>query len=130
MTLTAALAMSSCQKEIESGPVADGTKVDATFSINLGMATKAFADGTTVDKLYAGIYELGAADEYTWVADNADAPIAISAGAATVTFNGKIALGKSYKVVFWAQKEGAPYAIDWAKSATTAPKVNGLKISS
>ena len=123
MTAAAVMAASSCQKEIGEGPIADGTKVDATFSIDLGAATKAFADGTTVDKLYAGIYELGAADEFTWIADNADAPIAISAGAASVTFNGKIALGKSYKVVFWAQKEGAPYAIDWAKSATTGPTV-------
>ena len=123
MAAAAVMAASSCQKEIGEGPIADGTKVDATFSIDLGAATKAFADGTTVDKLYAGIYELGAADEFTWIADNADAPIAISAGAASVTFNGKIALGKSYKVVFWAQKEGAPYAIDWAKSATTGPTV-------
>ena len=123
MTAAAVMAATSCQKEIGEGPAADGTKVNATFSIDLGAATKAFADGTTVDKLYAGIYEIGAADEYTWIADNADAPIAISAGAASVTFNGKIALGKSYKVVFWAQKEGAPYAIDWAKSVTTGPTV-------
>ena len=123
MTAAAVMAATSCQKEIDGGPAADGTKVNATFSIDLGAATKAFADGTTVDKLYAGIYEIGAADEYTWVADNADAPIAISGGAASVTFNGKIALGKSYKVVFWAQKEGAPYAIDWAKSVTTGPTV-------
>ena len=123
MALAVAMTVSSCQKEIGTGVTPDGTVVNATFSVNLGAATKAFADGTTVDQLYAGIYELGAADEYTWVADNADAPIAISAGAATVTFNGKIALGKSYKVVFWAQKEGAPYAIDWAKSATTGPAV-------
>ena len=123
MTAAAVMAATSCQKEIGEGPAADGTKVNATFSIDLGAATKAFADGTTVDKLYAGIYEIGAADEYTWIADNADAPIAISAGGASVTFNGKIALGKSYKVVFWAQKEGAPYAIDWAKSVTTGPTV-------
>ncbi len=123
MTAAAVMAATSCQKEIDGGPAADGTKVNATFSIDLGAATKAFADGTTVDKLYAGIYEIGAADEYTWVADNGDAPVAISAGGASVTFNGKIALGKSYKVVFWAQKEGAPYAIDWAKSVTTGPTV-------
>ena len=123
LTIAAAMVVSSCQKEIEQGPVVDGSTVNASFSINLGTATKAFADGTSVDQLYAGIYEIGANDAYTWVADNADAPVAISAGAATVTFNGKIALGKSYKVVFWAQKEGAPYAIDWAKSATTGPAV-------
>lgn len=123
LTIAAVMAVASCQKEIGQGPVFDGTTVNASFSINLGATTKAFADGTSVDQLYAGIYEIGANDAYTWVADNADAPIAISAGAATVTFNGKIALGKSYKVIFWAQKEGAPYSIDWAKSATTGPAV-------
>ena len=123
LTIVAVMAVSSCQKEIGQGPVEDGITVNAAFSINLGAATKAFADGTSVNRLYAGIYEIGAADEYTWVADNADAPITISAGTATVTFDGKIVLGKSYKVVFWAQKEGAPYVIDWAKSATSGPAV-------
>ena len=124
LTLAAALTVTSCLKEVEGGAVYDdGTFVDATFSVVLGPQTKAFADGTTVDKLYAGIYEIGANDAYTWKADNADAPAAISGKAATVEFTGKIQLGKSYKVVFWAQKEGAPYAIDWAKSATTGPAV-------
>lgn len=124
LTLAAALTVASCQQELEGGSVYDdGTTVDATFAVNLSPQTKAFADGTTVDKLYAGIYEMGANDAYTWVADNADAPIAISAGGATVTFNGKITLGKSYKVVFWAQKQDAPYAINWATTATTGPTV-------
>ena len=124
LTLAAALSVTSCLKDIEGGAAAgDGDVVDATFSVVLGPQTKAFADGTTVDKLYAGIYEIGTNNAYTWAADNADAPVAISSKAATVTFNGKIELGKSYKVVFWAQKEGAPYAIDWAKTATTGPIV-------
>ena len=124
LTLAAALSVTSCLKDIEGGAAyGDGDVVDATFSVVLGPQTKAFADGTTVDKLYAGIYEIGANNAYTWAADNADAPVAISSKAATVTFNGKIELGKSYKVVFWAQKEGAPYAIDWAKTATTGPIV-------
>lgn len=124
LTLAAALTVASCQQELVGGSAYDdGSTVDATFAVNLGVQTKAFADGTTVDKLYAGIYEIGTSDSYTWVADNSASPIAISAGAATVTFNGKIKLGKSYKVVFWAQKEGAPYAIDWAKNVTTGPTV-------
>ena len=122
LVLAAAMAATSCQKVLENGAGYDGTTVNATFSINLGTATKALADGTTVDKLYAGVYEVNGTT-YTWVADNADAPATISSKAANVSFNGKIELGKSYKVVFWAQKQGAPYAIDWAKSATTGPAV-------
>lgn len=124
LTLAAALTVASCQQELVGGSAYDdGSTVDATFAVNLGVQTKAFADGTTVNELYAGIYEIGANNAYTWVADNSASPIAISAGAATVTFNGKIKLGKSYKVVFWAQKEGAPYAIDWAKTGTAGPTV-------
>lgn len=124
LALVTVFTLASCQQDklIEGSAPGDSTFVDATFSIALGPQTKAISDGTTVDKLYAGIYEVSGAT-YTWVADNADAPVAISSKAATVTFNGKIELGKSYKVVFWAQKQGAPYAIDWAKSATTGPAV-------
>ena len=124
LSLVTVFTLASCQQDklIEGSAPGDSTFVDATFSIALGPQTKAISDGTTVDKLYAGIYEVSGAT-YTWVADNADAPVAISSKAATVTFNGKIELGKSYKVVFWAQKQGAPYAIDWAKSATTGPAV-------
>ncbi len=124
LALVTVFTLASCQQDklIEGSAPGDSTFVDATFSIAIGPQTKAISDGTTVDKLYAGIYEVSGAT-YTWVADNADAPVAISSKAATVTFNGKIELGKSYKVVFWAQKQGAPYAIDWAKSATTGPAV-------
>lgn len=124
LSLVTVFTLASCQQDklIEGSAPGDSTFVDATFSIALGPQTKAISDGTTVDKLYAGIYEVSGAT-YTWVADNADAPVAISSKAAAVTFNGKIELGKSYKVVFWAQKQGAPYAIDWAKSATTGPAV-------
>lgn len=133
LTLAAALTVTSCLKEVEGGSAAydDGTLVDATFSVTLGPQTKAkaFADGTTVNQLYAGIYEIGSTEQaltYTYVAHTTDA-VAIEDGTdgrgGSVTFNGKIKLGKSYKVVFWAQNDGAPYTIDWAKSATSGPNV-------
>ena len=126
LSLAAVFILGSCQQnEFIDGHAAtgDGTAVDATFSIALGSPTKAFSDGTTVDRLYVGIYEIGSNDVLTWVADNADAPATISSKAASVTFSDKIMIGKSYKVVFWAQKQGAPYFIDWAKSFTTGPTV-------
>ena len=124
-TLATALSVVSCQLDKIGGPAApdDGTLVDATFSMVLGTNTKAFADGTTVDKLYAGIYELGADGSFTWVADNSSAPASISNKTATVTFSGKLQRGKSYRVVSWAQKSGAPYTIDWATSGTAGPVV-------
>ena len=128
LTLAGLLTAASCQpdKLIGGSAAAGEGTVNATFSVELGPQTKAIADGTTANKLYAGIYEVNVSQQvttYTWVADNADAPVAISAKAASVTFNGKIELGKSYKVVFWAQEQDAPYAIDWAKTATTGPTI-------
>ena len=122
LALATLLTTASCVKELEDNHVnADGT-ADITLAVSLGPQTRALADGSTVDQLYAGIYEVSG-DDFTWVADNAGAPASISGKAANVTFTGKITLGKSYKVVFWAQKEGAPYAIDWAKGVTTGPSV-------
>ncbi len=122
LALATLLMAASCGKELESKEENAGGTANITLDVSLGPQTKAFADGTTVDKLYAGLYEVNGSD-YTWVADNSDAPAAISGKAANVTFSGKIILGKSYKVVFWAQKDGAPYSIDWAKDLTTGPTV-------
>ena len=124
--LASVFTMVSCQPEkITDGPSANGDDiyVDATFSIALGSQTKAFSDGTTVDRLYVGVYEVGADNAFTWVADNSGAPAAISNRAASVSFNGKLMRTKSYKVVFWAQKEGAPYTIHWSETAETGPFV-------
>ena len=47
LTHAVSLAVTSCMKEVEEGSVADGgTFVDATFVVDLGPQTKAFADGT------------------------------------------------------------------------------------
>ena len=126
LALATALTAASCAKELEGNKVAEGGTATITLSVSLGPQTKTIADGTTVDKLYAGIYEIGGtqqAPEFTWVADNSDNLATITNKAATVEFTGKIELGKSYKVVLWAQNTDAPYSIDWAKSATTGPTV-------
>ena len=120
VAIIAAAAVYACNKQadcLEAGPV------DATFSVSVGQETKAFADGSKVDKLYVGIYALGENNSFTWVADNSDSPAEVSGGKATVTFNGKIVKGHSYKAVFWAQKDGAPYIIDWSKTVKTGPIV-------
>ena len=119
----AALTAVSCVKENERGDVSNGLTADLTLSVSLGTQTKAYADGTTVDKLYAGLYEQTSSSELVWVADNSDNPAAIVSKTASVTFNGKIERTKSYKVIFWAQKQGAPYSIDWAKNVTTGPTI-------
>ncbi len=119
LTLAAALTVASCQQELEGGSVYDdGTTVDATFAVNLGPQTKAFADGTMVDQLYAGIYEITGTDTYAHVT-HTESPAAISGKTGEVSFTGKIKRGHSYKIVFWAQKEGAPYTLAWGDAAPT-----------
>lgn len=120
LTLAAALTVTSCLKEVEGGSAAydDGTLVDATFSVTLGPQTKAFADGTTVNQLYAGIYEITSTDIYAHVT-HTESPAAISGKTGEVSFTGKIKRGHSYKIVFWAQKEGAPYTLAWDDAAPT-----------
>lgn len=125
LTMMAAVALTSCRRE----PVNDaengvGTFVDATFTVALGPETRAYADGTSVNRLYAGIYEVSSPGKFIWVADNADDPASISGKAATVTFTGKLLLGSSYKVVFWAQKEGESFTIDWGRTTTVGPVVD------
>lgn len=122
LPLATALALASCQSEQNAVP-GDGTPVDATLSVVLGPQARAFADGTTVDRLYAGIYEIRSAGEYVLVAENSASPAGISDKTGTVSFPAKILRGVSYRIVLWAQKEGAPYTIDWASTATTGPTV-------
>lgn len=121
LALATLFAAASCSREPQ-GTVPGGKTADITLSVSLGAQTRAFADGTTVDKLYVGLYEAGESS-WTWVADNADEPAAVSGKTATVTFQGKLVPGQSYRVVFWAQKDGAPYTLDWARTATTGPSV-------
>ena len=125
MAMAMALALAGCTREplaVPGGGPGDGGFVDATFAVVLGPRTKAFADGTQAVKLYAGLYEMGANSSFTYVTHTAT-PIDISSLKATVTFNGKVHRGNDYRMVFWAQAEGAPYSIDWATAATTGPTV-------
>ena len=121
--LATLLTAASCVKDLIGIGISKDAPADITISVALGAETKAFADGTTVNKLYAGIYEVGAQGEFIWVADNSSAPATINNKAASISFYDKIQLGKCYIVVFWAQAEGSPYSIDWATSSLSGPSV-------
>ena len=125
LTLAAALSLASCQpdKLIGDKDGGDGKAANISITVSLGPKTKAFADGTKADKLFAGLYEIGNGPTYTHITHTAEAIAIDNEMRATVTFNGQIHRGNSYRLVFWAQKEGAPYSIDWATAATTGPTV-------
>lgn len=123
LTLAAALTVASCQKELQAGPNGEGPAVNASFAVSLGDAmTKAFADGTTVDKVYAALYEVDSDGAYKFVAE-AD-PAEIKDRQATVQINGKLKKGKSYRVAFWAQKAAEAAA----EGSTTAPAASAYSV--
>jgi len=114
LTLAGLFAMASCQLEQPVSPYGADT-VSASFTVDLGDLTKAYADGTKADRLQAGLYERGQAG-YTYVDKVTDAEVSGKAG--TIAFNGKLEKGKEYVVAFWAQDaDCTAYALDWGASA-------------
>lgn len=95
----------SCQKE--NFEVAEGDYADVSFTTELpsGVATKAIADGQTVNKLYYEVY--AAEDAEGTVAPVTKGDVTVTAGTASV--NVRLVKNKSYTVFFWAQYEGENY---------------------
>ena len=98
----------SCQKE--NFEVADGDYAEVSFTADLpGVATKAIADGQTVNKLYYEVY----------AAEDADGNVAADATAVTkgsevvsggtASINVRLVKNKKYTVFFWAQYEETGY---------------------
>ena len=98
----------SCQKE--DFAVAEGDYAEVSFTADIpGIATKAIADGNTVNKLYYEVY--AASDAEGTVDANAEAVAEgtadVAAGDATV--NVRLVKNKKYTIFFWAQYEGQGY---------------------
>ncbi len=108
--LTAAIAgllmAASCQKE--DFAVAEGDYAEVSFTADLpGVATKAIADGQTVNKLYYEVYTVET-DGVTPVGEPVyDATTDVDAGKATV--NVRLIKNKPYTVFFWAQYDNDNY---------------------
>ncbi|MBP5373312.1 MAG: Ig-like domain-containing protein [Bacteroidales bacterium] len=95
-----------------------GPSATVSFDLNFsGIATRAFADGQSVNQLYVGVYNEDGT--YYPTVSAATTPIAVSAG--TATFQANLVKGISYKIVFWAQKGGnGVYAIDFPGKKVSA----------
>ena len=98
------LLTTACQKENDL--LGNG---EATISFEIStpqMATRAFSDGTTATQLQYAVYDANN-ERITRIAPD------------TTTINGstqvniQLAAGKTYKVLFWAANEDAPYTIDF-----------------
>lgn len=123
--LTAAIAgllmAASCQKE--DFAVAEGDYAEVSFTADLpGAATKAIADGQTVNKLYYEVYTVET-DGVTPVGEPVyDATTDVDAGKATV--NVRLIKNKPYTVFFWAQYEDnnytSPYTVTDLKNVSVS----------
>ena len=99
------LMAASCQKE--SFGSLDGDYADVLFTTEIpsGVATRAIADGTTVNKLYYEVYEVTGEGENSVMGTSPviDAVAAISGGNTTISV--RLQKNKKYTAIFWAQHE-------------------------
>ncbi|MBQ7855828.1 MAG: right-handed parallel beta-helix repeat-containing protein [Alistipes sp.] len=99
--LAAMVVAASCATEpAETTVVPAGTEVEVSFSTELpGLASRAIADGNTVDEVLYGIY---AADGD--LLEDISGTLEMTNGVATLQT--RLVSGKTYTFVFWAQKSG------------------------
>ena len=106
-----AMLFTACQDEEVKAVVDGDTTVSITAQLPTGVSTRAYADGTTATKLTYAIYETGQTTP-------------LITGNATfdnlkTTVNVRLANGKTYDMLFWAQADGAPYSFNPATQKVT-----------
>lgn len=132
MTIAALLTAASCQKEFTNSPdpALGGKPVVTTFSVDLGVATKASAstaldNGTTVNKLYVAAFgkEDGKLVSTSLVDNNA-----VTATGPSTQVKLTLSKGQAYDIVFFWMYDGA-YTVTFSDgpTATFAYKTSGLK---
>lgn len=106
--------LASCSREDVTASQ-DGDTGVVTFNAQLpeGLATRAIGDGTTATTLSYAVYASG---ETTPLITSED-EITFSALKATVTL--RLAVNKSYDVIFWADAPQSPYTVDFATQKVT-----------
>ena len=131
MTVAALLTAASCQKEFTNSPdpAYGGKPVVTTFSVDLGVTTKASAstgldDGTTVNKLYVAAFGSdGKLVSTSLVGNNAK-----SATGPSTQVSLTLSKGQAYDIVFFWVYDGA-YDVNFAdnNTATFSYKTSSLK---
>lgn len=131
MTVAALLTAASCQKEFTNSPdpAYGGKPVVTTFSVDLGVTTKASAstgldDGTTVNKLYVAAFGSdGKLVSTSLVGNNAK-----SATGPSTQVSLTLSKGQAYDIVFFWVYDGA-YNVSFAdnNTATFSYKTSSLK---
>ena len=122
----------SCAKEDISSSLAGG-EVEVTLSVDVPeLGTRAFGDGMTVNQLFIAVYEKinGITSTEALPISRIDGEgfqgsVAFSGGRATVTM--VLLKGKTYDLVFWAQKSGTnAYDVNLANGRNIEAKYGAL----
>ena len=130
--------LASCSNEDVPVP-AQGDATTFTVKLPADLATRAFGDGTTATDLHIAVYDsLGNA----LMNDFGSATLGegctvndFSGGSLTTTVTLPLVKNKSYKILFWAQANGAPYSydvagktvtVDYSKAATDAETMDAF----
>ncbi len=96
----------SCQKEEL------GTEVTVSFALSQpGIATKAYSDGVTAEKLTYAVYTTDATGARTMVKSEVVAN-AFAGNNLSTTVNMRLVTGQIYDIVFWADAATSPYTFD------------------
>ena len=114
-----AMLFTACSDEAVNAPVEGESLVTITTQLPADLGTRAFGDGTTATNLTYAVYE-----------KDSQTPLIVSKD--QVTFSGltatvklRLANGKKYDLVFWADAADAPYTFN-AASQTVSINYDGV----
>ena len=113
-----AMLFTACSDEAVNAPVEGESLVTITTQLPADLGTRAFGDGTTAKNLTYAVYEEG---QQTPLIVNDE----LTFSGLTATVNLRLANGKSYDLVFWADAAGSPYTFD-ADAQTVNINYNGV----
>lgn len=105
------LLLTSCSSDEPTTSLTGDGNVTFTAVIPGGINSRAISDGTTANKLTYAVYDENG-DELSSLTNTVDINLQTSVSLNLVT-------GKKYTVVFWAQAEDAPYAINTTDGTVT-----------
>ena len=101
-----AMLFTACSDEAVNAPVEGESLVTITTQLPADLGTRAFGDGTTATNLTYAVYEAGQTTPLIVKEDK------VAFSGLTATVNLRLANGKKYDLVFWADNEDAPYTFD------------------
>ena len=126
MSAIAMLFATSCQDDLG---IDTGNEALVSFNVTTPeMVTRAFGDGYTAKELQYAVYDIYQKDgeEVVTYLENLqpDEWPLFEDGRLTTTIELKLVKGNSYKVIFWAAAEDAPYEVNFAEKTMTVDYTN------